>query len=327
MGQVLVKFLGKSQARVQHLLRALSAQVDREMNHLQLDISTQVLLVELMGPHISPRIREGASIVTTTDEGRDRIRALIQALSGSIDGAAQAELIRLRTLPQLKAWWMQLDSAIFENTRLTRAAYFTHASPQAVALMLANRAPANPSDLQALLVDHFRELEKEIRGSDANILDQFWTDGRTGGHRNPQIENVCRDRLKPLLHNRLRPLNVQLDKEGYAAGDKRMDLRVSLSTNGRRRTVPIEIKKDSHENVWTAWRDQLDLKYLNDPNSGGYGIYLVLWFGQKATKLDSVRPTSADQMKSLLLEKIPAADRTRIAVVVMDLSNSNSANQ
>ena len=327
MGQVLVKFLGKSQARVQHLLRALSAQVDREMNHLQLDISTQVLLVELMGPHISPRIREGASIVTTTDEGRDRIRALIQALSGSIDGVAQAELIRLRTLPQLKAWWMQLDSAIFENTRLTRAAYFTHASPQAVALMLANRAPANPSDLQALLVDHFRELEKEIRGSDANILGQFWTDGRTGGHRNPQIENVCRDRLKPLLHNRLRPLNVQLDKEGYAAGDKRMDLRVSLSTNGRRRTVPIEIKKDSHENVWTAWRDQLDLKYLNDPNSGGYGIYLVLWFGQKATKLDSVRPTSADQMKSLLLEKIPAAERTRIAVVVMDLSNSNSANQ
>jgi hypothetical protein len=320
VSKALVKFLGKSQARVQHLMRALSAQVDWEMNHLQLDIGTQVLLIELIAPHVSPRIRGGPSIVTATDEGRNRIRALIQTLSGSTDIAAQSELIRLRTLPQLKAWWLELDSAIFENTRLVRAAHFKHASPQAVALMLANRTPANPGDLQALLVDLLHQLDKDIQGSEDNIVDQFWTDRRVGKSRDPQIENVCRDRLKPLLLNRFRPLNVQLDKEGYAAGDKRMDLRVSISANGQRRMVPIEIKKEGHVNVWTAWRDQLDLQYLNAPDSGGYGIYLVLWFGQKPKALDGVRPQSAQQMELMLREKIPPADRVRIAVVVIDLS-------
>ena len=327
MSKALVKFLGKSQARVQHLMRALSAQVDQEINHLRLDLEAQGLLIELIGPHVTPRIRGGPSIVTTTDEARERIRALIQTLAGSTDAAAQSELKRLRTLPQLKAWWLNLDSAIFENTRLARAAHFTHASPQAVVLMLANRAPANPGDLQALLVDHLRQLEKEIRGHDANLLGQFWSDKNPSGLRSPQIENVCRDRLLALLRLRVQPLAVAVDKEAYAADDKRMDFRASIQGQSNPKRLPIEIKKDTHINVWTAWRDQLDLKYLNDPNSGGYGIYLVLWFGQKTTALDGFRPQSADKMESLLREKIPAADRARIAVVVMDLSNNKSARQ
>lgn len=320
MGKALVKFLGNSQARVQHLMRALSAQVDREMNHLRLDLRTQVLLIELIGRHVAPRVREGASIVTVTDEGRDRIRTLIQSLSSFTDAEAQSELIRLRTLPQLKAWWMALDSAIFENTRLARAAHFTHASPQAVALMLAKNAPASPADLQALLIDYLRQLEKDIHGSEENLLRPFWMDKTATGRQNPRIENDCRDHLLALLRPRVRPLAVAVDKEAYAAEDKRMDLRASIQGQANPKRLPIEIKKDSHDNVWTAWRDQLWLKYLNDPKSGGYGIYLVLWFGQKATALDGVRPESAEKMETMLRGKIPPSDQVRIAVVVMDLS-------
>ncbi len=327
MGKALVKFLGESQARVQHLMRALSAQVDWEMSHLTLDLGTQGLLVELIGPFVSPRIRGGPSIVTATDEGWNRVRALIQTMSGSSDAAAQSELIRLRDLPQLKAWWLELDSAIFENKRLARAAHFMHASPQAVALMLANRAPANPGDLQALLIDHLRHLEMEIRGSDANLLGQFWLEKNSMGSQSPQIENVCRDRLLALLRPRVQPLAVAVDKETYAVDDKRMDLRASVQGQSNPKRLPIEIKKDTHMNVWTAWRDQLDLKYLNDPNSGGFGIYLVLWFGQKPTALDGIRPQSAGQMESMLREKIPEVDRARIAVVVMDLAATASPNQ
>jgi hypothetical protein len=193
--------------------------------------------------------------------------------------------------------------------------------------MLANRTPANPGDLQALLVDHLRHLENEIRGSDANLLGQFWSEENSTGRQNPPVENVCRDRLLALLRPRVQPLTVAVDKEAHAADEKRMDLRATIQGQASPKRLPIEIKKDAHINVWTAWRDQLDLKYLNDPNSGGYGIYLVLWFGQKPTALDGIRPPSAEKMESMLREKIPPADRVRIAVVVMDLSLRATSNE
>jgi hypothetical protein len=327
MGKALVKFLGKSQTRVQHLLRALTAQVDREMNHLNLALDTQSLMIELLAPHCSPARPEGFHWVGPPDRCRDQVRAMIHNLARIADAQASNALQHLRTLPQLKAWWPELDHALFESTRVTRAAHFTHASPQAVALMLANRTPANPADLQALMVDHLYQLEKEIRGSDANLLGQFWSQEGSGGQQSPLLENDCRDRLLALLRSRLLPLAVALDKEGQVADDKRMDLRASIQGQENPKRLPTEIKKDTDANVWTAWRDQLDLKYLNDPSSGGYGIYLVLWFGQRPTALDGIRPDSAKLMKSMLQGKIPAADRTRIAVVVMDLSNKSSVSQ
>ena len=33
--------------------------------------------------------------------------------------------------------------------------------------------------------------------------------------------------------------------------------------------------------MWSAPRKQLIAKYTNDPATGGYGIYLVFWFGQE----------------------------------------------
>ena len=318
--KALVKFLGKSQSRVQHLIHALVGHTEREMNHLALGVETQSLLIELVGPGVSPAWPGGGGMVRPVDNVRDLCRRMIEALSSSTDPAATRELARLRSLPSLNAWFTYLDDAIHDNTRLVRAASFVHASPQKVASTLANHAPANAADLQALVLDQLLGLEQEIRGSDSNVLDQFWTDKIAGGSRNPQIENVCRDRLKPLLRSKLQPLGVQLDKESYAAGDKRMDLRGAISVDGRRRVLPIEIKKDSHTNVWTAWRDQLDKQYLNEPDSGGYGVYLVLWFGLKPTRLDGVKAKSADDMADMLKNSIPAADRTRITVVVMDLS-------
>jgi len=52
-------------------------------------------------------------------------------------------------------------------------------------------------------------------------------------------------------------LSVQIEKESYAAADKRADLQASTIADGRRIIVPIEVKKDDHPEVWTAWRDQV----------------------------------------------------------------------
>ncbi len=323
--KALVKFLGNRQSRVQHLIHALVDQSDTDMNHLGLNLTTMSLLIELIGPHVSPARPSGFNWVGSRDRGRDLLHGMIATLSSSADPSASSELARLRSLSNLNAWFTCLDGAIHDNTRLIRAASFMHASPQKVASTLANKAPASAADLQALVVDQLLGLEKEILGSNSNALDQFWTDRVTGGSRKPQIENVCRDRLKPLLQSKLQPLDVQLDKESYAAADKRMDLRAAISVGGKRRMVPIEIKKDAHANVWTAWRDQLDRQYLNEPETEGYGVYLVLWFGSNPKNLDGVKPKSALEMKEMLSNLIPSADRTRIAVVLMDFSQREEA--
>ena len=51
--------------------------------------------------------------------------------------------------------------------------------------------------------------------------------------------------------------------------------------------VPVEIKKNSHPELWSALRTQLIAGYTNDPATGGYGIYLVLWFGADKTTRDA----------------------------------------
>ena len=318
--KALVTFLGKSQSRVQHLIHALVGHADRDMNHLALSIATQSLLIEILAPNVSTDRPIGESLVRPVDNARDLLRSMISTLARSNDLVAGRELARLRGLPALSAWFTSLDGAISDNTRSVRAASFIHASPQAVARTLANKAPANAADLQALVIDQLVDVGKEIRGSANNILDQFWTEILADVARKSQIENVCRDSLKQLLQNRLQHLNVLLDIESYAAGDKRMDLRAAISVDGKRRVVPIEIKKEDHKNVWTAWRDQLDKQYLNEPDSGGYGIYVVLWFGRAPKAFEGVKPKCAAEMATMLRNRIPAADRVRIAVLVMDLS-------
>ena len=49
----------------------------------------------------------------------------------------------------------------------------------------------------------------------------------------------------------------------------------------------MEIKRSCHRNVWKAVRSQLIAKYTRDPRASGYGIYLVLWFGDT----EKCRPT------------------------------------
>ena len=319
MEKALVKFLGKSQSRIQHLLRALVSNVSRGSNHLKLKISTQAKLIECLAPHVKPGLDDETFLVGNVDEGRACIQSFIHNLAALADAAAGHALLHLRSLPALQHWYLSFDAAIAENTRVIRAAQFGHSNPKEVALTLANLAPANPADLQALLIDHLKGLQGDISGSNSNLAQQFWTDGRFGEHT-PLIENQCRDRLLELLKNRLTPLDVDIDKELYANADKRMDLRAFAMLNGNRRKLPIEIKKDDHPALWTAWRDQLDLQYLNDPDTDGYGIYLALWFGLRPKALNGIKPKTAEQLKTMLCNQIPRMDRIRIAVVVLDVS-------
>ena len=39
--------------------------------------------------------------------------------------------------------------------------------------------------------------------------------------------------------------------------------------------VPVEIKKNSHRDLWRALRSQLIAQYASAPETDGYGIYLT----------------------------------------------------
>lgn len=251
---------------------------------------------------------------------------MITGLAESTDAAAGEALRRLRVNAHTMRWRHVLDAALAAHTRAAREAGFRHASAASVVQTLNSKEPANVADLAALTVDHLRQLGKELRHRDCNEIGMFWRDPPSSRSapskpRTPQVENICRDRLMPVLRERLQKVSVHLEKEASAAQDTRADLRVSAIINTRRVLVPIEIKKEDHKFIWTAWRDQLDTRYTNDPATHGYGIYLVLWFGYAPkSSPEGARPQSAKDLERLLRERIPEADRHRLQVVVLDLS-------
>jgi hypothetical protein len=153
-----------------------------------------------------------------------------------------------------------------------------------------------------------------------NALEWFYREGTKG--KEPKIENDCRDVLLGLVRDRITQQGASFDKEAYAAGDKRADLRGSFVRSARM-SIPIEVKKDNHPEVWTAWRDQLHARYTANPEAGGVGIYLVLWFGVKTKPGPHGRkPKTAEEMASMLNDLIPGEFRQTTIGLVIDLSRS-----
>jgi hypothetical protein len=193
-----------------------------------------------------------------------------------------------------------------------------------VANTLSNQAPANALDLLVLVKQHLIDLQDHLRGDASNGLQEFWRDPVNGQQRQPRIENECRDRLLERLKPALAGQNVKLEPEAAHANNTRADLCATVTSGGVEKAVPIEIKLESHPEVWTAWHTQLDGKYATHPAAEGVGIYLVLWFGHKPKPHNRTKPTSAANFQQRLIKLIGPQDsmrlQVRLQVVVLDLS-------
>lgn len=257
---------------------------------------------------------------------RDAIKNLANILSEESSFSAGQELRRLQKLEVMGTWSIELHWCIYNQEHLARLAAFRSPPAMAVAGMLLNKAPVNPRDMAALIIDQLRGIAQRIRFEETNQLDLFWEpddkeEDKKKRKRKPKTENECRDILHSLLRDRLLKIGVQIEKESFAAGDKRADLQGSTIANGERIVVPIEIKKENHTGVWSAWWDQLEARYTNNPAAKGIGIYLVLWFGDKPKKSPAgVMPRTAEHMAQLFSENIPADRWNKIHGLVIDLS-------
>ena len=165
-------------------------------------------------------------------------------------------------------------------------------------------------------MDRLRELADQIRRGNTDDWSQYWNEP----HKQPPTpkhEDRCRKALLSDLRQRL-PQEVDAQPEGQYANDKRADIRVSYEDF----QVPVEIKKNMHRDLWSACKNQLIKLYTSAPDTDGYGIYLVFWFGKGHTPPppSGTRPANAEELKTRLEATLSPDEARKISVCVIDVS-------
>lgn len=310
--------IGKSKTLAAHLGGFLRDRDRRLRWSDNLPESTLAMLIELLAPGSPAERPLGEHWVSPAMHTADEVRAFIDVLGGNPSEAARQQLERLLALPKLAPWHNRLRHAAQTQRIARRKAGFRHLDDAEVCRTLANREPANAADLAALAYEHLLDLARKIRDGSTNDYRQYWSYGADAKPDRPKPENDCRDMLLSDLTERLGRLGIDSVKEGYYAEDKRADIRVSSGGGGF--NVPIEIKKDSHSDLWRAMREQLIERYTRDPSADGFGIYLVFWFGGKSMPLpkEGKKPRSAAELEERLRQTLTAEENRRVHVCVVD---------
>src|SRR5450830_1625578 len=307
------QFVEKTQIRTSHVFALIHERRERGSLQAGLPVATQVFLIGLLGSRSNPSWARGDGWVTPEMEMGRYVESLISALAGNPNDAALDALTALQQRQDLKHWADSLNRALYDQRITRRKALFRPASVAQVCKTLANLKPANAADLWALTVDHLTQLASEIRNGNTNDYRQYWA-GET-----PRIEDDCRDTLLSDLKPRLARVGVLAEPEGRYVDEKRADIKVTALPH----QVPIEIKRESHPDVWKAIREQLVAKYGREPASEGYGIFLVFWFtgNMKAAPTDGdAKVKTPQELQRRLAATVPEGLRHKIAVLVVDCS-------
>lgn len=250
------------------------------------------------------------------------VQSLIDRISSDPSPVATATLRRMRDDPAMESYVAFVKHALAaQQVRSMDASYKQPGWDEAI-VALANGTPANVSDLHAFLVAHLNDLKTYITGDNTDIFKRFWNEDGYGNVKNPKSEPSCGNVLIELLRNRLQKLKIRIEPEGHMANDGRADIVVMLS--GQK--VVIELKRDYHPDVWVAAGTQLE-RYARDPEAQGFGIYVVFWYGpglwpaMPAPPVNAgAKPKCPSEMESMLTTVIPAEKRSKIAVVVIDVT-------
>ncbi len=309
------RFVGATQGRTSHLIGLMQDLQAKGSLSINLPATTQSFLIELLGPGSSPSWARQSGWVTQKMELGRYVEGLISSLASNPDIAAMEALIALRQRQDLKHWGDFLDRALYDQRITRRKAFFKPASVAQVCTTLANLKPANAADLWALTVDHLKQLAGEIRDGNTDDYDQYWSG------ESPKSEDLCRNALLSDLKKHLVLVGVSAEPEGRYADEKRADIKVIAAPH----QIPIEIKLETHADIWKAIREQLIAKYSRELASDGYGIYLVFWFtgNLKAAPTDGgQKPKTPQELERRLASTLPEELQHKVTVLVVDCSKS-----
>jgi len=282
----------------------------------ELGISIKELLICIIGGHIGPELQSEGGFVRTAMEASRLVHGYIQRLAASPAKEASTALAGLLADSALERWRAELSWARDSQRIIRRDAEYRHPTLEQVRETLSGGAPANPGDLAALLVDRLQEIATRIRTGNTDDWRQYWNEP-SGQEPTPKHEDHCRDALLSDLRQCLPP-GIDAQPEGQYASDNRADICVAC----RDFQVPIEIKKNSHRELWRAIQNQLIAQYTIDPATGGHGIYLVFWFGRNYTRRtpDGIRPDSPAELKRQLERTLSEDEARKISVCAIDVS-------
>ena len=284
----------------------------------ELGIVSLELLIRLVGSYVGSDQLKAEGWVTPEMKAAYLVNDLIQRLAASPAKDASDALDRLLAYPALSRWRDMLSWGQNAQQVTWRDASYSHPTIEQVCRTLNGGTPANPGDLAALVMDRLLELADQIRRGNTDDWSQYWNEPHKKSPT-PKHEDRCRDALLSDLQLRLRLLQgVDAQPEGQYANDKRADIRVSYEDF----QVPVEIKKNMHRDLWSALRNQLIAQYTIDPNTDGYGIYLVFWFGKDRTQPppSGTRPANAEELKNRLEATLSPDEARKISVCVIDVS-------
>ncbi|WP_419925832.1 NACHT domain-containing protein [Candidatus Poriferisocius sp.] len=320
--QPLREFVGDDYDRTRHLAEFLRGASEdyRPGSSVMGQCSEPSLLqdvIEMLGRLYPPLMVNG--FVTLEMDASDRIASLISLLGSMPGNEAQQALSILVDNPQLAAWHNLLRRTMECQRTLLGDASYVHPSIEQVQHTLSNGLPANAADLAALVREHLCKIAIKLRGDNSNLWRQFWNEDPHGYPTRSKSEESCRDAILTVL-GVLLPSGVRAEPERNYAASKRADITVTCGDLN----IPIELKKDDSNRLWSGLRDQLIDQYTTDPATDGHGIYVPLWFGREDRKptppSQGRRPTTAAELEKRLEQVLTADEARKISVLVLDVT-------
>ncbi len=317
-------YLVDRERRVQNLVDflTLSPKIPPTRFVERLDVPATKLLIRLIGSLYKPRSLSSVEAESSFDkswQAAELICGLIQQLACLRSPCAAKVLEELSSDNALCPWSSYMLSVSSEQKSLRRERDFRQPSVKQALKTLESGQPANAADLAALLTDILNDLAREIRDGNTSAWRQYWNMD-AGNPASLRTEDLCRDALLSDLKKKLMLLGIDAQPEGRYADDKRSDIRVAYG----KYSIPVEIKKSNSRDLWSAVKEQLIAKYTRDPETDGYGIYLVFWFGREHRQPpgEGTLPQNARELQERLLNGLSADQKRKISVCVIDVASS-----
>lgn len=205
-----------------------------------------------------------------------------------------------------------------ESTKKQLHYGFEPPSPREIAALFDCAKFASVEDLRAFTVEELEAVQSWVRTEETDPLVTFHRNEK-GEHAD---ENTIRNRIVDRLRIRMAGTNLATDIEYHMAGGNRCDFTVAATLDGTRRLLVVEAKGQWHPALFTAAATQLSEQYASHPDAEGQGIYLVFWFGSSISVAGRAKHgvTSADELRTRIVNQMRPALRSLIDVVVLDFS-------
>jgi len=265
--------------------------------------------------------RPGGSTMGDTNpwDATDYISNIINRLGDDISDRSIELLARLVTIED--GYQDRIMSAHAEQQRKRAEQDYAPISAPEIQTILQDGLPHSLSDLQHHVLKLLKKVEDQVGSNDTDS----WR-GLFDHNGVPHEEERCRDHLVDLL--RQHDQRIDFAPEGHVGEDREIDIDCKLP--GMR--LPVEIKGQWHPKLWTEADCQLGDQQAVDHLAQGYGIYLVLWFGNKKLPKNKTlqnppvglrveTPKTPEQLQAELSKNLSDARRGRIQIKVLDLTH------